>query len=277
MAGGLSLDASLGGAPAGVQVGRALDTCDRLLGEIGRREHRFAWLRDDAGDWLPLDAYYPGNRVVVVCAEAPEARRRALEAVPGHGLRLITIDPEELRREDHAAFLARRLRAAGWEPGAPAPPVASTPPPSPSPSPDRAEPRGGSAEAARAGAAAGARGRVERPAQAEERFGIGIGVALCAVVLLEAYLGAIVLVVGHGRWIVGFGVLLDACARVLGTIAAGHEGDHDLAWASLIVGSPAVVSLRTETPAEPARVAGAVALAALAVTGLGVITLVVGA
>jgi hypothetical protein len=48
--------------------------CDRLLDEVGRRRHMFAWLRApgaSAGDWLAVDAYYPCAQLVVMCRPSP--------------------------------------------------------------------------------------------------------------------------------------------------------------------------------------------------------------
>lgn len=47
-----------------------LDLCDRALGEIGLRQHRFDWLRGDPGlsgrrAQLPVDGYWPENNIVV--------------------------------------------------------------------------------------------------------------------------------------------------------------------------------------------------------------------
>jgi hypothetical protein len=77
-----------------------LDICDSLLGEIGRRMHRFAWLPDPSApivSYLPLDSYYPANRVVVVFApRTAEQERLCREQVPAHGLHLLWLHLEEL-------------------------------------------------------------------------------------------------------------------------------------------------------------------------------------
>lgn len=104
-----------------------LDLCDEVLGERGSRGHRFDWLLGDAGKTgrqvrLPVDAYWPGNRLVVEYRERqhdePTAffdkpdrltisgvhrgEQRALydarrdELIPAHGLRLIIIRPTQL-------------------------------------------------------------------------------------------------------------------------------------------------------------------------------------
>jgi hypothetical protein len=97
------------------EVSGILLACDRLLGEIGRRDHMFGWLRRPssvATEWLTVDAYYPGNRLVVLCRPRdPEDAALCAERIPAHGLRLLEIGPHELP-EDPAgrrAWLERRL------------------------------------------------------------------------------------------------------------------------------------------------------------------------
>jgi hypothetical protein len=85
---------------ASTEVDHILSVCDRRLGEVGRRAHLFTWLRaPEAGadEWLPVEAYYPRARLVVVYRE----RRRAhdhlyRELVPRHGLRLLELTPADL-------------------------------------------------------------------------------------------------------------------------------------------------------------------------------------
>ncbi|WP_420592722.1 hypothetical protein [Robiginitalea biformata] len=54
-----------------------LDLCDEVLGEKGLRQHRFDFLRGDAGTMLPVDAYYPRHNLVVEYRE-----RQHSESVP---------------------------------------------------------------------------------------------------------------------------------------------------------------------------------------------------
>ena len=226
MTGGLSLDAGLPGAQQPAHpLGSIVDAADRRLGEIGRREHRFAWLQDDAGAWIAVDAYYPGNRVVVLCHPDPQVRAQASATVPAHGLRLVVLNPAELMAGAELDVLDAGLHDAGWTPGPARSPALVIEHPA-------TEPGRPVREALE-----------PRQAEAEERFGWWVGFVLCFVVLLEAYLGAIVLAVNHGDVLLGFGVLLDACARVMGTVIAGHEGDHGVVWANMIVGSPVVAAL----------------------------------
>ena len=104
-----------------------LDLCDELLGERGLRQHRFDWLLGDPGangrrTRLPVDAYWPGQHLVVEYREIQhdqpvphfdkpdrltvsgvhrgeqralyDARRNTL--IPQHGIRLVVIRPADL-------------------------------------------------------------------------------------------------------------------------------------------------------------------------------------
>ncbi|MFF0133070.1 hypothetical protein ACFYTG_46635 [Streptomyces mirabilis] len=56
-----------------------LDLCDELLGEQGLRQHRFDWLLGDPGTsgqrvTLPVDAYWPGQRLIVEYREIQHDR-----------------------------------------------------------------------------------------------------------------------------------------------------------------------------------------------------------
>jgi hypothetical protein len=104
-----------------------LDLCDELLEERGSREHSFEWLLGDPGKngtrrKLPVDAYYPGHRLVIEYRERQhdepnthfdkpavmtvsgvhrgEQRRRYDERrdreIPANGLRLLVIKPDDL-------------------------------------------------------------------------------------------------------------------------------------------------------------------------------------
>jgi hypothetical protein len=91
-----------------------LDLCDRALGEIGRRQHLFGWLRaPGAEDWVPVDAYYPGNRLVVICREQPSAGDDLIEtSVPAHRLRLLWLSPADFPDEPGAAMAELELELA---------------------------------------------------------------------------------------------------------------------------------------------------------------------
>lgn len=101
--------------------------CDEVLGEKSTTQHRFEWLLGDPGAngrrvRLPVDAYWPGHRLVVEYRERQhdepvahfdkpdrltvsgvhrgeqralyDARREA--EIPAHGLRLVIIRPADL-------------------------------------------------------------------------------------------------------------------------------------------------------------------------------------
>ena len=75
---------------------RLSSICDELLGEVGRRAHIFAWLRAPgagADEWLPVDAYYPRARLVVMCRSGSRPDDAVYrELVPAHGLGLMTLE-----------------------------------------------------------------------------------------------------------------------------------------------------------------------------------------
>ena len=54
-----------------------IDLCDRVLRRQALRQHRFEFLRGDAGHTLPVDAYYPDLNLVVEYRE-----RQHFERVP---------------------------------------------------------------------------------------------------------------------------------------------------------------------------------------------------
>jgi hypothetical protein len=88
------------GRSAAPSLSEVLSLCDRHLDEVGRRNHLFGWLRPPgagADEWLPVDAYYPRNRLVVLYR--PRARPHDQiyrELIPEHGLRLLALSPDEL-------------------------------------------------------------------------------------------------------------------------------------------------------------------------------------
>ena len=42
-----------------------IDLCDRVLGHVGSRQHRFPFLVGDRGTMLPVDAYYAQLNLVI--------------------------------------------------------------------------------------------------------------------------------------------------------------------------------------------------------------------
>lgn len=130
-----------------------LNLCDRVLGEVGSRQHRFDWLMGDPGRSgrrvrLPVDGYWPFANLVVEYRERQHGQsvphfdkparltvsgvhrgiQRALydalreELIPRHGIRLVIITPADLdatstgrlrRNEDHDVPAIRRLLSPG--------------------------------------------------------------------------------------------------------------------------------------------------------------------
>lgn len=235
-------------------VAEILDLTDRILAERGRRSHLFAWLRRPGGgpaDWLAVDAYYPGSRLVVVCQDPASPHRELFaELIPAHGLRLLELNPDELTggREATRRTLERRIEDLGPPRGRPiaAPPSAVSAPPQP---------------------------HVPRRAAERQLAGVLAGFALAAVLVAEVYAGVARAGFDSGNVLLAFGLALDACSRGLGTIAAGREGSSEWAWWCLLGGSPVVAwfalfqdqgPVRTE-PAPLAGVMGMLALLVLAV------------
>jgi hypothetical protein len=120
---------------AALPVSSIVSVCDELLGEASRRRHLFAWLRapgSGAEEWLPVDAYYPRSRVVLVCRDEPtEDDQLYRELVPRNGLRLLVLAPSELGRDRASAKRALGEMIATLEPahgrGEPERPVETRP------------------------------------------------------------------------------------------------------------------------------------------------------
>jgi hypothetical protein len=94
---------------------RTLALCDQVMGEVGRRGHLFTWLRAPGQGnegWLPVDAYYPRGRLVVLY-RARDGSQADLyrELVPARGLRLLELTPADLASTPAGAkrALAQRL------------------------------------------------------------------------------------------------------------------------------------------------------------------------
>ncbi|MBV9309723.1 MAG: hypothetical protein JOZ73_02770 [Solirubrobacterales bacterium] len=141
-----------GSSARSLPIPALLDLCDRLLHEVGRRRHLFAWLRAaGAGpeEWLAIDCYYPGNRLVVICREEPaEHDHLYRELVPAHGMRLLELVPAELGGDEHAAARAISERIASLGPAPERPREVLAPVPQP-----KARRREGPSEASRRAAA----------------------------------------------------------------------------------------------------------------------------
>ncbi len=297
-------------------VAIVLDLCDRLLGEIGRRQHRFSWLRaPGAGieDCLICDAYYPGNRLVVMCrADGSEPDALYAEEVPRHGLLLLLVTPAALGPDRLSASeaLVAQIGALGPLPDRPHGPAENDR----RPAGDGALARVG-ASFARAGAPAPTKPRRREPARAPassappalpappgratrgtarrapppslhagdhaEGFGMLIGIALMIALGAESLILVVLVALGNGHPLLAFGFAFDAGARALGTIAAAREGDRGYAWSCLLIGSPAVlqyVLLRPDGPveAEPGPLAGVVSVLAISIIVIALLGALIG-
>jgi hypothetical protein len=227
---------------AELEVSEVLDLCDRALGEPGRRRHLFTWLRrPGAGpeEWLPVDAYYPSHRLVVVWREQPSASDSMLaDQVPAHGLRLLQLSPAVLDA-DPAASVRRMISDLS---------------PAPQPELPKAAPRASSGRA--------------------PRYGLGLGLALALALFIELYLGVAHGALDHGHFVLAFALAIDACARVSGVVAARRAAAPDWAWGCVLLGSPLVLAFwRSEqATAEPAPLAGQLAVVALLAFVLALLT-----
>ena len=251
----------------GIPAATILAMCDRVLGEVGRRRHMFAWLRvpgSAADDWLPVDAYYPRARLVVMCRAAPGPHDGLYrEQVPAHGLGLLTLDPRLMGDDEAAVEAALAARIFDLEhiprPAAkaasPAARARAVDPPGPSWTPVK----------------------VERTAVApalEQGLGLVVGFALAAILIVEVYLGVVEVAFGAGRVMLGFAIALEACSRAIGTVAAARSGARGWACACAVGGAPFVAWFAFErrsgrTEVESAALAGllgglAIVLAVLA-------------
>ena len=208
----------LTGSAGTTSPGAILDLCDRLLEEVGRRQHRFAWLRAPGaptGDWLPVDAYYPARRVVVICPdEASEDDGLFDELIPAHGLRLLRIVPGSLG-SDPEPVLAAQIAALELPPreifdlsvGA---------------APVRVSPIARVSESLVQATAPPSRPRVRRTprvrrpggrgspcARRRWRVGVVVGVALAIVFGIELFVGVGEVALGGDHWLLAFGLALD--------------------------------------------------------------------
>ena len=94
-----------------------LDLCDKVLGLIGKRQHRFDFLVGDSGTKLPVDCYYPELNLVVEYKEQQHTKpnkhfdkpdkmtvsgvhrgeqrkiydQRRLDVLPKHGIKVVEI------------------------------------------------------------------------------------------------------------------------------------------------------------------------------------------
>lgn len=94
-----------------------LDLCDKVLGLIGKRQHRFDFLVGDSGTKLPVDCYYPELNLVIEYKEQQHTKpnkhfdkpdkmtvsgvhrgeqrkiydQRRLDVLPQHGIKVVEI------------------------------------------------------------------------------------------------------------------------------------------------------------------------------------------
>ena len=262
-----------------------LNLCDRLLDEVGRRQHLFSWLRaPGAGteEWLAVDAYYPARRLVVLCRDT-DGEYDALfdELIPAHGLGLLRVELDALGPHPEAAVSAQIEAlelpsremfdvSLGAAPVRVSPMArvgeslaqATAPPVRPR---VRLTPRG---------AAAGAATRASYDASLA--LGVGVGVALAIVLTVELYLGVGEIALGGDHWLLAFGFALDIVARVLGLVAGERAGRIDWAVWSVIGGSPVVAGFtlfRQEgrMTTEPGPIAGLISVVAMTAVVLWVV------
>ncbi len=267
-------------AELGLPAPTILSICDQLLGEVGRRHHMFAWLRAPgagADEWLAVDAYYPRSRLVVMCRSRPGPHESLYrELVPAHGLGLLTLDPAVLGNDRQAVqeTLAAKffdLEHVPRERGRPAPA------PAPRREPPRAQTPRAHTDAPDPPGPAWTPVKVERtpvPRGFVQGLGVLAGLAFAALLIVEVYLGVIVVAFGAGRLVLGLAILLEALSRALGTVAAERAGQRGWAFAcaiggALVVAWVALLRRPGRIDVEPAPLAGLLALLAGVVAIVG--------
>jgi hypothetical protein len=113
-----------------------------------------------------------------------------------------------------------------------------------------------------------------RPAEAPQNLDASVGALLAVVVAVEIYLGVAVIGLDHGQLLLALGLSLDACSRVLGTVAAARAAAESWAFTCALGGGPFVAAFALYQPGgrvstEPAPLAGVLGMVAscvLAVT-----------
>jgi hypothetical protein len=279
-------------SPNPLTAADVLNICDRILGEPARRRHFFAWLRAPGAasdEWLPVDGYYPANKLVVVWRAAPGATDNLYsELVPAHGFRLLALTPDAVGADRHQAEarLRGRIEALGAAPRRvrePQPPRAREPQPRRAVEPQAREVRDSpprNAAVVRTFASLAPAAAVEA-SPLGAAFGAVLGVVLSAVVVAELYLGVAVVGFGHGQPVLALAFALDACARTLGTAGAGHVGLREWAWLCALGGSPLVAAFASaqrqgQVATEPTPLAEVLSLLALALAAIGALIALAG-
>jgi hypothetical protein len=292
----------MGVSPITPAAADILVMCDRALGEIGRRSHLFSWLRPPGygpEDWLSVDAYYPGNRLVVLWREKSAAHAQLYaELVPAHGLRLLALAPGDIPEDPEEAETELRRRIAELQLAPrPAPPdpdqrapardtamarVAASLAQATTPSAFEHRPPGAARTAAGHTTRPPAARRSSEPAQLKQAaVGLLLGVVLATALTLELYFGFARLALGGGHVLLAFGIAMDAVARTLGTVAAGRAGRPGRAWACALGGSVAVAPFALfgrdgPVSTDPAPLAGLLSVLALSAIALAVLGSAVG-
>jgi hypothetical protein len=245
----------------------------------------FSWLRapgSASGDWLPVDAYYPGSRLVVVCRDRPAEHEHLFdELIPAHGLRLLRLTTGELSADRADAEL--QVRDAIGRLQLPTP-RGHQPSRNGDESPRESPMSRVSASFAQATTPpVKARRVASRAALAAERraapsltLGLTVGVALALALGLELYFGVGSLALNGSHWLLAIGLAFDCCARALGTVAAGRANQPGWAWWCLIGGSPAVAAFTLfgaggRLTTEPGPIAGLISVLAIGLITLAVV------
>ena len=115
----------------------------------------------------------------------------------------------------------------------------------------------------------------EDPSKEPETAAFWITLVLAAALVIEVYVGVGVVGIDGGHLVLAFGLALDVCARALGAVAARRAGQEQWALWCALGGSPFVANFalfQQDGPveAEPAPLAGLIAVAACAVVALGI-------
>ena len=109
-----------------------INLCDEILGKTASRQHRFDFLKGDAGTKLPVDAYYASKNLVVEYNEKQhteavdffdkkktvsgvsrgEQRRiydeRRKEVLPQYGITLVTISYDDFEYDNKKRILRNK-------------------------------------------------------------------------------------------------------------------------------------------------------------------------
>src|SRR5437763_786291 len=189
-----------------------------------------------SGARLPVDAYYPGRRLVVVCAERPSEQELVFdELIPARGLRFLRLDPDELSSDRAQAELQVRDAIERLE--LPPPRVFEPAGDGDSAPRESAMSRMSASFAQAAAPPVKPRRVATRAALAAERqaapslaMGMTVGLALALALVLELFFGVGSLAMNGGHWVLALGLAFDCCARALGTVAAGRAGQPEWAW-----------------------------------------------